>query len=70
MTLGWLVRYRKCNEFIKYQNHNKGDSRFRILLYDPFVFGFKNLDDTERQDIINEYDTHFYSGLQEGKTEE
>ncbi|MDW4146736.1 DUF1700 domain-containing protein [Staphylococcus saprophyticus] len=30
----------------------------------------KNLDDTERQDIINEYDTHFYSGLQEGKTEE
>ncbi|PHK50311.1 HAAS signaling domain-containing protein [Staphylococcus edaphicus] len=30
----------------------------------------KHLDDTERQDIINEYDTHFYSGLEEGKTEE
>ncbi|NWK83197.1 DUF1700 domain-containing protein [Staphylococcus sp. GSSP0090] len=30
----------------------------------------KNSNDSERQDIINEYDTHFYSGLQEGKTEE
>ncbi|MDW8798027.1 DUF1700 domain-containing protein [Staphylococcus pseudoxylosus] len=29
----------------------------------------KHLDDNERQDIINEYDTHFYSGMEEGKTE-
>lgn len=30
----------------------------------------KHLDDNERQDIINEYDTHFYSGMEEGKTED
>jgi len=30
----------------------------------------KHVNDNERQDIINEYDTHFYSGLQEGKSEE
>ena len=24
----------------------------------------KHLDDNERQDIINEYDTHFYSGME------
>ncbi|WP_426704321.1 HAAS signaling domain-containing protein [Staphylococcus shinii] len=30
----------------------------------------KHLDDNERQDIINEYDTHFYSGMEEEKTED
>ncbi|MFW0761450.1 HAAS signaling domain-containing protein [Staphylococcus cohnii] len=29
----------------------------------------KHDSDAERQDILNEYETHFYSGLKEGKTE-
>src|SRR5699024_10799978 len=29
----------------------------------------KHTSDEERQDILNEYETHFYSGFKEGKTE-
>ncbi|MCJ1655722.1 DUF1700 domain-containing protein [Staphylococcus sp. NRL 16/872] len=30
----------------------------------------RNLDYEEKKDILNEYETHFYSGLQEGRTED
>ncbi|WP_257011110.1 DUF1700 domain-containing protein, partial [Staphylococcus epidermidis] len=29
----------------------------------------KHMNKEEKEDILNEYDTHFYSGQQEGKSE-